>query len=253
MGKPKLITLPGWGMPPDVWLPLQAGLAAYYDFVPVDWAGINTVSGFAQKSLSVIMANQPGPASLMGWSLGAVVALEVAIGYPGLVDRLILFGGTSRFVSDKAGGYHCGCPARVVKRLKASLINDRENTLLNFYQAMFAEHEIEKAAAARFKRSIGERAPAHPLPSLLAGLDYLMQADYRERLKLIKAPLLLIHGAADRICPLGAVDEILFRVTTETNCNVLPEAGHMPFFTYPDRCVRMIMEFTSLNRGGAHD
>lgn len=246
MDKERLILIPGWGMPPDVWLPISDNLSAYFDLSYVDWHDVETIDGFNEKALRTVFAQQNQPLSLLGWSLGALVALTIAAEYPERITRLILFGGTSRFTIDKTGGYHGGWPWKVVEKMRANIEKNKKDTLLTFYNSLFSAKESENNEVRRFLELFGDRLLNQPIHPLLAGLDYLMKMDCRDKLKLIKAPLLLIHGAQDRICPVKAAEYIQSKVTTKTWYNLLPEAGHIPFFTNPEICVRAVRHFYEL-------
>lgn len=64
---------------------------------------------------------------------------------------------------------------------------------------MFAEEE--SAVKESFENMIKE-FQGDSTESLQTGLDYLMRADMRERLKDVNVPMLLLHGEQDSICPL---------------------------------------------------
>jgi pimeloyl-ACP methyl ester carboxylesterase len=138
MNKHRVIMLPGWGMPPNVWLPLTDNLSLYFDLCLVDWDDVQSIDGFHAKVLAIVFAQPDRRFSILGWFLGWLVALAIAAEYPDKIARLILFGGTSRFTSDKAGGYYAGWPLKMVEKMKANLEQDQENTLRDFYSSMFS-------------------------------------------------------------------------------------------------------------------
>jgi pimeloyl-[acyl-carrier protein] methyl ester esterase len=254
MGSDQLLMLPGWGMPQDIWVPFDRNLSSYFDLSYICWDDVGTVNGFREKVLKTIFESPNKPLSLLGWSLGSLVALDIAADYPDQIARIILISGTSRFTIDKAAGYLAGWPLKVVVKMKANLDNDQKNTLRNFYSSMFFEDESGQNEAIRFLRLFDHFLFKQSLQSLLTGLDYLMETDCRDKLKSIKAPILLINGALDRICPVDASEYILSQVSTQTISKVLPYAGHMPFFTYPEECLGYIKQFiTDTSYGGPDD
>lgn len=91
-----VIDLPGWKAPEASGAPLRHYLRALgYDARP--WGlGVNT--GDPERDAAILgdtvtrLADQHGPVSLVGWSLGGVVAREVAREHPEAVRRLITYG-----------------------------------------------------------------------------------------------------------------------------------------------------------------
>lgn len=253
MSKHDLIMIPGWGMSGAIWSPLEKELAVDFNLSPVDWTGVEAPDGFVQNALRCVPDDAGRTFSIMGWSLGSLVALTLAARYPRRVARLILFGGTSRFIIDKSGGYFGGWPLKVIQKIKADLIKAKEKTLFDFYQSMFSQSERHSEQSRRFLQEFGFDLLRQPVETLLAGLDYLIFADCRPHLLRIKAPLLLIHGSQDRICPVKAVEYIRSQVRVETRYRMVPDGGHMLFFTRPDQCLREIDRFMKHTAGGVHD
>ncbi|MDK2810167.1 MAG: pimeloyl-[acyl-carrier protein] methyl ester esterase [Petroclostridium sp.] len=243
MEKPHLIMLPGWGMASCVWMPIQEELAKNFQILFVEWDGVHSIDGFKEKVLQLITTKQILSFSLLGWSLGSLVALDIASEYQAQIRDVILIGGTSRFTNHKSDGYHAGWPRYIVERMKCQLQKDKEQTLLTFYDSMFSSIEKKRGDNGRFLQLINKNFCNSETLSLLTGLDYLIQTDFREKLKFIKTPLLLIHGEKDQICPVTASELIASKASSDVTLKVLPDVGHLPFFTNPDQCMVCIKQF----------
>lgn len=241
MNKPHLILLPGWGMEPCVWSPIQDKLSHQFNMSFVDWRGISSLACFKEKVIKLIKSKDLTSFSLLGWSLGSLVALDIAIEYPLYVKNLILIGGTSCFITHD--DYKHGWPQRVVERMKHQLQKYKEKTLGNFYESMFSTYEKTEQYDKHFPQLISEMNLDEKNFSLLIGLDYLIQMDFRHQLKNIKKPCLLIHGEEDQICPLSASEYISNRIAGKVVLKVLPNTGHVPFITNPDICTDYIKRF----------
>ena len=103
-GEP-LVLLHGWGMNLRVFDPLRARLAAHYAVTRDRSAGTRPQSldrraaRGRQALLAGVAASVPRGATLLGWSLGAQLALELARDTRLAISRLVLIATTPRFVS----------------------------------------------------------------------------------------------------------------------------------------------------------
>jgi pimeloyl-[acyl-carrier protein] methyl ester esterase len=141
-------------------------------------------------------------------SMGGLLAMELL---PESCQKLVLISSTAKFCSD--AGYPCGTPERVLKRMILQLKRNPEAVLADFYRNVHHPH-------AHTCASVGE-----PLGSLVSGLDYLLAADVRAKIATIGIPVLLLHGARDRIIPPGAA-EWLHNHLPDNELKVFDDDGH---------------------------
>ncbi|MFX3623905.1 MAG: alpha/beta fold hydrolase [Ectobacillus sp.] len=235
--KSNLLLLPGWGMDESVWQPLCRCLADV-NFRHVHWRGLKDEQDIIKRVEEAL--KQEGQAILAGWSLGALAALQAAAVYPQHVDGLILIGGTARFVADKE--YQHGWNPAFVKRMKKNLQDNRNRTLVLFDGGMFSEAEHEWPAAFKEMRL---KFQEDSVSSLLAGLDYLLHQDARPILPALQMPLLLLHGEADKICPLSAAK--FMEANTQAKLHIVANAGHAPHMTRAEECAFYIQSFVKEN------
>lgn len=243
MKRTPLIMLPGWGMDKYVWMLMQNTLENFFELFYVDWRGICSVSCFKDRVVQLVTTKKMSSFSLLGWSLGSLVALDIMSEYQLQVKYGILIGATSRFTTDGADGYNAGWPQKIVERMKFQLKRKKEKTLLDFYTAMFSSTEKASGFDRNFLQLVKKKFYGDEILSLSIGLDYLIQMDFREKLSVIKSPLLLIHGDQDQISPLSASEFVYKKVLKEAHFKILPGVGHMPFFTNPDKCLTYIKCF----------
>lgn len=253
MNKPYLVMLPGWGMDSYVWKPLSKMLTKDFELLFVEWHDLSSVDGYKEKVIQLIEQKKINSFSLLGWSLGSIVALEVAALHASSLNSIILISGTSRFTIHNEDQYDFGWHNKIVERMKFQLEKNQEETLLNFYKAMFSVTEKSNGQDQLFFRMIEENSCDQNTTSLLLGLNYLIQSDVRNELKHIHTPMLLIHGEEDQICPLGAAQYILNKTASITKLKSLAHTGHVPFFTNPLQCYENISEFVKACGKGALD
>ena len=82
---------------------------------------------------------------------------------------------------------------------------------------LFAEAEREFAAAAR---------------SVIANVGYLRGGAYRRGIRSVTCPVLLLHGARDRLVPVGAA-RAAARANPAWTLVVIPDVGHVPQLEAP--------------------
>lgn len=240
MKQSHLVMLPGWGMEREVFQPCIESLSHIFDLSCVEWRHIKAPIEFEERVIQEVTSIDK-PIFLLGWSLGTLTALQVASLYPERIKGLILFSGTSRFTSYEQ--YLSGWHPRIVKQMKKQLQQDKEKTLTLFYEAMFSQSEQDKGQHHKFIDLAQREFQGDDTLSLMTGLDYLLERDYRSLLNEIKPPCLLIHGTEDTITPLEASSFINEQLGEKAHFSTMSETGHIPFFTKPEECVHLIKEF----------
>lgn len=221
--RPACIALHGWCFGPPVWQPLAA---AGVPLQPLALPGYEPASAVvpALRSLPALAAalapRLPAqPVDLLGWSLGALLALQLAASYPERVRRLVLLGATARFL---AAPDHAGVDAATLAAFEAELAR-AAGALQARFALLCAQGEAPAAArtVARQLRALPAAAPA----VLADGLAVLASADLRAQLPRIAQPVLLLHGAQDALMPPAAA-QALAQALPQARCQLLAGHGH---------------------------
>lgn len=242
MEKRHLIILTGWAVDPLVWRPLSRLLDEDYHITVVGWEDVASVEGLKEKAAAVIKEKEIRKCSLIGWSLGALVALELADALPERIDHMVLFSATCRFTKDEATGYRSGWYKAVVDSMLCRLKTNPEETLEDFYKNLFTRDEVIKGHYGHFLKEMEGALKVYSLEALSAGLEYLILRDLRETALRVDTPTLLIHGDTDRICPVKA-GMYMKKHLKAAELIILPETGHMPFYTKTGPCFEIIKNF----------
>lgn len=230
-----LVFLPGWCLGRG---PLNAAVNALNGtiFDLPGYGDSTPISDFDAAVDDIANRLQAGT-TLCGWSLGAQLALAVAAHAPEKVGKLILIAGTPSFVQ-RAGWPHAMPPAMLAE-FSAAILADVEAMLPRFVGGFNRGDARSKAVTLQL---LELAAPRPPLAVLATGLDWLRDVDLSSAAKQIKAPTLLMHGAADPLMPLAAA-EALAKLIPTAQLAVFADCAHAPFISQPDEFIARLQSF----------
>ncbi len=169
-------------------------------------------------------------AALVGWSMGAQVALAALPAVAARLAALVLVSMTPRFTA--AGDWPHGLPETSVRALAARVEHAPAKALRRFFDAMFVPGEVDGAQRAEIDARVLAGAPPLGAAAALAGLDALVANDERPRLGDVRVPVLLVHGERDPICLPEASAFAQSRIPGARRA-VLPGVGHAPHLSRP--------------------
>lgn len=242
MADTPLVLLHGWGMTPRIWNGLRICLSPRIAATPALPGHGSPASPGPELAAwaDVLLAELPEACVLGGWSLGAMIALDIARRHPQRVRSLVLFGVTPRFVSlpetlNEPAWAH-GLDAATVNGFIAGFAADAEATLRRFLALQAMGESRRRGVVHSLGRAVV--APDETDAATLAdGLAILANTDLREAIAGIEVPTTLIHGRDDALMPLGAA-EWLARTLPDARLTVLDDCGHAPFVSRPEECAR---------------
>lgn len=231
---PKVCLLPGWGFSPAVFAPLLAALPETWEGVALPCApeaGENFIA-WARRLAPCV----PQGSVLLGWSLGAQLALALAAeGAP--ASRLVALAATPRFTA--ATDWPAGLAQATVEQFSEGWRHDREKTRKRFL-ALQAVGETTRGAL--IARLAGHLLPVDA-PGLSEGLALLAEADLRELAARVRLPTLLIHGDGDALMPVEASRWLATTIPGAQRL-VLAGRGHAALLSAPGDVAAAIVRFT---------
>lgn len=244
---PALVLLHGWSLSGAAFLEL-AGLLDGCRLLLPDLPGHGrshppaeaTLPALADDLADWLAAVAPGPVVLGGWSLGGMLAMELAARAAAPVSRLLLLSTTPRFT--QAEDWPHGLLELQVRALRRNLERRFEATLGDFFALTFAEDEVD-VDRLRAIRALAVRPGGLPDRAAAAALLGLLAAqDQRPLLAQIACPTLVVHGTCDRVTPVGA-GRALAATLPQGQLKEFAGAGHAPFWTQPPGVAGVIREF----------
>ena len=190
------------------------------------YAPAEHLAALAEAALSRLDA----PATIVGHSMGAVLALHIAAAFPDLVERLVLVSlpvlGT-RPLGHRPGGAH-----RHVHRFA---VHSRAGHAL-FSAGMCVVRPAWPAFYPRLRPDLPRGAAQDALlmdwPAFWRSLEAVVYGtDVPGLFAAAPGPLLVIHGPGDLVAPVGPVRELV-RTRPDARYVEIEGAGHNPCFTH---------------------
>jgi pimeloyl-ACP methyl ester carboxylesterase len=242
-GKPLLFIM-GYGSTMDLWPPgVLANLSSSHRVIIFDNRGMgNTTTSDKQFSIPLFADDAAGlmdalnisKADVLGWSMGADVAQELALHHPGKVDRLILYAGTA------GGNESIPASPAVIEKLTNTSGTAREQ----------GERMFSLLFPAAWLREHPNLMTYFPIPTETSPpASYARQAEAiglwngtYSRLPDIRSPTLVLNGAEDIISVPANAFVIGSRVPGAWVIQV-PGGGHGMMYQFPDQFERIISFF----------
>jgi pimeloyl-[acyl-carrier protein] methyl ester esterase len=240
---PPLVLLHGWGLSPAVWSGLRPHLAGFPQIHAPWLPGHGPAQAAHGPELAdwtdLLVPDLPDQALVVGWSLGALIALDLARRHPRKVARLALIGATPRFVAGPDWPH--GLAAETVQGFRDGFAADPAATLRRFVALQTLNDARRKAVALALSDALpgmGEECAA----TLSEGLRLLAETDLRASLAGIALPVRLLHGEGDALMPAAAATWLAEHLTG-ARLTLFTDCGHAPFLSRPADCASLLAGF----------
>ncbi len=197
-----IVFLPGWGFAGSI-IEL-AGIKGVPWVYPADLVNPDTLI----DDLSIFFEEQGWDRIiLVGWSMGANLALDFANSFPHTVKTLVLL------------AIRQSWPKTEIEAIRNDLLKDQKTFLASFYRKCFLGY---KEPFRRFSNgAFSHHFEQNNVDLLLRGLDYLRDSNPSIT---CGVPVLQFHGMKDIISPVGQIAEL-----PGAHRSVLDHAGHAVF------------------------
>ena len=173
-----------------------------------------------------LAAEMPDNSDIVGWSLGGLVALYIAIRHPHKVRRLCLTSSFAKFLATT--DYPQGLNRSALDKMIGLFEQDYPKYMRQFLQLQLLNTpDGEEIIASVLPDMVKNGAPA----ALKAALDALSLADARPFLRQIRQPVLLVYGGKDSITP-PRMGEYLEQHLPFAELQIIEKAAHAPFLSH---------------------
>jgi len=239
-----LVMIMGYGSTMRLWDPmLIRSLSAYYKLIIFDNRGMgNTETGqrpfsieqFADDTAGLMDALDIQQAHVLGWSMGGLIAEEVALRHPGKVNKLILYAA------------HCNADLfpsapEVVQKL-TDMSGSPQERGMRFISTLFPPDWLrsnQERIKEIFYRPLGSTPPETMNKQSLAIGKWKGCCD---RLGEIKNAALIITGADDRLVPPRNAQYLAEKIP-HAQLVSYENGGHGLMFQYPEKFSEKVIDF----------
>lgn len=240
---PDVVLVHGWGLHGGIWTELVQVLRPHWRISVLELPGHGysaDCEAYDLQQLAAWMGDAlPGPRVWIGWSLGALACLQLALDRPDQVRGLGLLAATPRFCA--APDWQYGTSPQLLETFASELQRDARGVLMRFL-GLQVQGALRPQSTLKTLRAQWSQRPSARLPGLLSGLEILRTADLRARLGEIPCPALVIAGDKDRLVPPEASAELAAQLGDGRYVTV-PGAGHAPFVAQPEAVAASLRAF----------
>ena len=243
-GRP-LVLVQGVGIGRWGWEPVADRLARRFQVIAIDNRGIGasdsprgplTTRSMAQDVLAVLDHAGIKQASVLGTSLGGMIAQELALAHPDRVDRLVL-------VATVPGGPRSRpMPLGTTYLFAVSPFLTDKARLRQFVNNALGPSTLRRRP--KIARRLAAAKLAHPQSQaawraqVAAGMLFNPLGRQRD----LTQPTLIVQGTADRVVGPGNA-EALADLLPSARVELLDGAGHLLYWEQPRRFARMVAGF----------
>jgi len=228
------------------WEDLTAALAPSYDVIAVDLPGFGgsaqvpapaSVGGYGRLIVHILDALGIGNCTLFGHSLGAMIALQMALDCGGRIERLVLYGAASTGrLPDRFETF-----AATIERLRRVGVAAASEPII---ASWFVQGRAQPAFAMYRRMAESARTEA-----AVAALEAVAAWQASDRLGEIAVPALVIGGDRDRSTN-PAEQFRLWRGLPRGQLCLLPDCAHAAHLEQPELFRRIVARFLAETDAG---
>jgi len=242
----KVVLLHGWGMHGGLWGKFNDLISNHCQTHTIDLPGFgyskDIKNDFTLDALTEVVEeyinNLTSPVSLIGWSLGGLIALNILKRKNVTLEKVVFVATTPSFT--KKQGWECAMEQSVFNDFSNDLKVDYKKTLKRFLSLQTRGSDLAREDLRELNNKLNERGEPN-IKALENGLKILSEADLRSKSE-NKIPAMIVLGEKDTLVPLPVKNEFE-KMFPELEQLILEKTGHAPFISNPELCAEKIKNF----------
>ncbi len=238
--------LHGWGMHGGLWGRFNGLISNYCQTHTIDLPGFgyskDIKNDFTLDALTEVVEeyvnNLTSPVSLIGWSLGGLITLNLLKRKNITLEKVVFVATTPSFT--KKSGWDTAMEQSVFNDFSNDLKEDYKKTLKRFLSLQTRGSDLAREALRELNNKLNERGEPN-IKALENGLKILSETDLRSESK-NKIPAMIILGEKDTLVPLSVKNKFE-KMFPNIEQLILEKTGHAPFISNPELCAEKIKNF----------
>tara|TARA_R110000822_G_scaffold226254_3_gene358864 strand:- start:6778 stop:8415 length:1638 start_codon:yes stop_codon:yes gene_type:complete len=244
-----LVLLHGWGSDSRIWQTVRPELTRHLHVLEIDLPGFGQSLALEQDGLDdyleAINAVLPPRCTLLGWSLGGMLATRLVSRYPERFNSLITIASNGCFVQQT--DWLCAMPAQTFSEFFTLFQQQPTLCLKRFHGLQCRGDKFERQLLKTLRETFDSFSDAAGNNSWQRGLALLSEMDNREHLQSLKVRGLHIYGDADQLVPVSVAREVE-SLSRGQQVEVLENTAHVPQLSCPEQLVSRICHFLQEGR-----
>lgn len=237
-----LVLIHGWGCDNRAWQPLISYLETFADVQLIELPGFGNeaaLDAYTAAGLVDWLAQKIRQKSwVIGWSLGGMLAVRLAVVYPQKVAGLVTLAANAKFVA--GDGYAAAMPKNINKNFNQSFL-DNPSTSLKIFSGLVAQGALEERALLKKVRAAFPQE-AVSVSAWYQALKLLSEMDNREFLEKMTHPCLHLLAENDALVPKEAAS-YLSNINPSGAVKLVERAAHALHWCYPQEIASTIENF----------
>lgn len=233
-----ILLIHGWGHSSAIWRSFLPYLRKQCNLTLLDLPGFGKSPGPFPASVDTLLdtlaEHCPDGTVVIGFSLGGMLAVQLAARYPDKVSAVITLASNWRFVADEA--WPQGMAGESFDAFYRT-VAARPAAGLKRFNALQVRGDVNEKQLLRSLRT------EEPLPidsDLSQSLQVLAQLDNRSLCARLSQPSLHLLADSDALVPATAAQAMM---AAGANVKVITESAHPLFLSQPERCAEEIQAF----------
>lgn len=251
-GQP-VILIHGWPLSSKSWeLQVPALLEAGFRVITYDRKGFGKseatldgycYNGLAEDLLEIINQLDLQDAVLVGFSMGGGEVVRYLTNYGAdNISKVALISSIIPLVKEKEDNPD-GVPQEKLNDIMDHLKTDRVTFLESFHKDFYNYGMLSKSVSQKqldYDWSIASEAS--PIATIKCAESWA-NTDFREELKNVTVPTLIVHGDADKVVPIKSAGEQAAKGIVNNECYVVSDGPHGLNVTHADELNRVLINF----------
>ncbi len=235
-----LVLIHGWGCNSRTWQPVLESLQSFAAITLIDLPGFGASPVLPEFSLDVVLdkiATQlPQDAVVMGWSLGGMLAVQLAVRFPERIRAVITLAANLKFVATP--DYPAAMLRAINRQFNQGFTQDPQATLKLFGGLLAQGDADERALLKQLRRNdIGTVTD-----NWLQALQLLTELDNRTAFAKLAQPGLHLLADNDALVPIAAA-ELMRQINPQQKIKIFESTAHALHWSKPEAVVECVARF----------